>query len=422
MKLPCLIGLPLIFVFQLTAQERDNKILSLEIKGNENTKLSFIQDIILTQKGYILDSNALEQDIQRLIHLPSITHAYFQVFHSHDNYYRVYYYLEENFTLIPAINLWTRRDRLWIWTGISEYNFFGRNMLMDVFYQNNGKHSYGINFRAPYLFGTKWGMAISYKDLTSDEPVYFGDKGSAFYEYKNRSIEFLGFYELNFRNTIQAGGSFFREEYTYLHGGEQISNKPLKLIQNKWLLKLNHEYYRIKQYYYYLSGITNSINAQSVVTTDNSNPPFYIFWNDFRYFNRIGKKGNWATRFQIGFATNNKSPFSPFVVDNHANIRGVGDRIDRGTGILLLNTEYRHTLYENSWTAIQGIGFMDAGTWRTPSGKLDDFAQNRNIRFHSGAGARIILKKIYSAILRVDYGYGLNNQRQGLVLGLGQYF
>lgn len=397
------------------------EIQSLEVKGLKKTKLSFVEDIILADESKILDSVQLDADIQRLINLPSVAHAYYQVFHSYDNYYRVYYYIEENFTLIPGVNVWTVGDRLWFWGGISEYNLLGRNMLLDVFYQNNGKHSYGINFSAPYLFGKRWGSSISFKDLTSDEPVYF-EQGQAFYEYKNRSLEGIIFNELDFNNIIRAGGSFFREEYTYLRGGDEIMNKPLKLLQNKWLLKLNYEHYNILYYYQYLSGLRNNFNLQAVVTADSDEKPFYIFWDDLRYYKRINKKGNFAARFQVGFSTNNNSPFSPFVIDNHTNVRGVGDRIERGTGVVFCNVEYRHTLFENSWAGIQVVGFTDASSWRTPGGSFNDFVQPELIYVHSGFGGRFILKKVFNAILRVDYGHGLNNERHGLVLGLGQYF
>lgn len=422
-----LLKLILILQFLLLSQSsfaQDNsqaEIISLEIKGLKKTKLSFIQDIILGDTLKKLDSAALQADIQRIINLPSIAHAYFQVFHSYENKYRVFYYLEEAFTLIPGVNLWSRGDQLWVWGQVSEYNLLGRNMLLDLFYQNNGKHSYGINFSAPYIFGSKWGSSISFKDLTSDEPVYF-DEGSAIYEYKNRSLEGIVFYELDFKNILRTGGSFFREEYTFQRGGENVPDKPPSFLINKWLLKLNYEHYNILYYYHYLSGLRNNFNFQTVLAADGSNPPFYIFWDDLRYYKRINKKGNFAARFQVGLATNNDSPFSPFVIDNHTNVRGVGDRIERGSGVIFANAEYRHTFYENSWAALQGVGFVDASTWRMPGGEFSDFTKADLIYVHSGIGARFILKKVFNAVLRIDYGRGLNNSRQGLVLGLGQYF
>lgn len=416
----------LLFSPSLKAQEARDSILTVEIKGLDKTKLSFIQGIIKIREGEALDTAQMEADIQMLIRLPSIAHAYYQVFQSHENYYRVYYYVEENFTLIPTFNVWTRGERLWWWAGVSEYNVLGRNILLDLFYQNNGKHSYGIVFNAPFLFSGKWGASASFKDLTSDEPVYFPD-GTAIYEYKNRSLEGLGIYRWDFHNTLQFGGSFFREEYTYISGAEEVLDRPDNIVLNKWLIKLNHEYYKVEQYYQYLDGLVNRFNLQSVLTINSPDPnerPFYIFWNDLIYYKRVRQKGNWASRFRVGLSTNNDSPFSPFVVDNHVNVRGVGDRIDRGSGVMLFNTEYRHTLIENDWGAIQGVGFMDTGAWRQPGGEFEDFTEARNVFVNAGGGFRFILKKVFNATLRIDYGVGLTetNDAHGLVLGLGQYF
>ncbi len=398
-------------------------VYSLEFKGLKRTRTSFARQMVHVKPGDLLDSAKLKADIQMLIRLPSVAHAYYQIFRSHENQYRVFYNVEENFTLLPTFNIWTVGDRLWWYTGLSEYNFLGRNILLEGFYRNNGKHSYGINFKAPFLWEAKWGVAATYKHLVSDEPVYFGET-TAIYEYKNTSFELLGLYQWNFNNRLELGGSLFREEYSYIEGGEGIENKPERLLQNKWLVKLNHQYYRVDQYYQYLSGIVNSFNFQTVMTVNDPQPAFNIFWNEWTCYRRLGKKGNFAGRFRLGFSTNNDSPFSAFVVDNHVNIRGVGDRVDRGSAVITLNSEYRNTLWEKDWAAVQGVGFIDYGSWRQPGGGLDDFSKAANIYVYSGGGMRFILKKVYNATLRIDYGVGLTaaNNSQGWVLGLGQYF
>jgi hypothetical protein len=105
------------------------------------------------------------------------------------------------------------------------------------------------------------------------------------------------------------------------------------------------------------------------------------------------------------------------------NLRGVGILVDRGTGSVVWNTEYRHTLYDNKWLVIQGNAFVDAGTWRTPGGDFSDFIKEKNIQAYSGIGLRFINKKIFNAVFRIDYGYGLTkNSSKGFVFGIGQYF
>ena len=125
----------------------------------------------------------------------------------------------------------------------------------------------------------------------------------------------------------------------------------------------------------------------------------------------------------MGLSTNNDTPFAPFAVDNNLNIRGVGNLIDRGTGAIVLNTEYRHTLYEKNWFVLQGNAFIDAGSWQNPGGDLGDFVDSDNFRIYPGVGLRFIHKSIFNAIFRIDYGYGVTpNATSGFVFGIGQYF
>jgi len=91
--------------------------------------------------------------------------------------------------------------------------------------------------------------------------------------------------------------------------------------------------------------------------------------------------------------------------------------------VILLNTEYRHTLLERGPFIIQSNSFIDAGTWRNPGGDFSDFGNNQNIRVYPGVGLRFIHKKIFNATFRIDYGVGITRDAtNGFVFGFGQYF
>lgn len=401
---------------------QEKVILDVKIQGAKKTKTSEIKKIIETKAHTKLDSTTIKSDIVRLKRLPAISHAYFQVFHSHENKYNVFVNVEENFTIIPEVNFWTTTNKRFAYKlGLYDYNFLGRNIAFGGFYQHNGFDSYGINFRAPTLLTRKWGLALNHQNWISEEPLYFQDE-TANYKYQNISWEALALYQINFKHQLQFGVNFFKEKYDYLSGS--ISNEvDRNLDLNKQLFKFIYTYDNLDYYYQYIDGFKSQFYGQYVTTQNKNQDQFVIFWNDFFYYKRLGDKGNWANRLRVGLSSNSDTPFAPFALDNNVNLRGVGILVDRGTGSIVWNTEYRHTLHENNWLVIQGNIFNDFGTWRTPGGSFNDFVESENVRVYSGVGLRFINKKIFNAVFRIDYGYGLTkNASKGFVFGIGQYF
>ena len=391
------------------------------IHGNKKLKTSFIKLISDLRVGSPLDSTMLEVDIIRLKRLPAVRHAYYQVIPSYDNY-EVRYYIEENITINPQLNIYTTNDDEFAFRiGVYEFNTLGRNIAFGGFYQRDIFNSYGVNLRAPFLFNNKFGIALNAQRLTTQEPVFL-EEGTADYKYSNTSFEVLGLYAINFKHRVEAGVNLFNEKYDYLAGATS-AGVPQEFNVDKVLLKGIYEYNALDYYYQYISGFKSTFNVQHVMANDRRLPDFTIWWNDFQYFARVGDKGNWANRLRVGLASNADSPFAPFSVDNNLNIRGVGNTIDRGTGVIVLNTEYRYTLVDKESFVLQGNAFVDAGSWRNPGGDFDDFGDDQNLRVYPGLGLRFTHKKIFNATFRIDYGYGITpNSTSGLVFGVGQYF
>ncbi len=397
-------------------------VTKIEVKGTKHTKISFVKKLMKLKEGMPLDSLQMEQDITRLKRLPSISHAYYQVFPLKEEEYKVYYTLEENFTLIPFANLFSSsNDDFAFRVGLQEFNFLGRNITLGGFYQLDVFNSYGFSLRAPYLFSNKLGLAFNYNNFTTQEPVFF-EEDTAEYRYSNTGFEILGLYELNFKNRIELGFSLFNEDYNYLEGATR-PDVPLILNVDKHLFKLIYNYDNVDYFYHYLDGFRSNLNFQYVGSSDIALPEFLIGFNDFSYYKRIGSHGNWANRLRLGLASNVNSPFAPFTVDNNLNIRGVGNTIDRGTGAIVFNMEYRHTLVDKDWFVLQSNFFVDGGSWRNPGGNFGDFLDSENLRIYPGVGLRFIHKRIFNAVFRIDYGYGITkDSANGIVFGIGQYF
>lgn len=396
-------------------------VSNIDIQDNKHTKTGYIKSLLDLEIGSALDSLVLESDVLRLKREAGIAHAYYQVHKKGENY-RVVYGVEENFTIIPSFNFYTTNDdEIAYRIGVAEFNALGRGIAFGGYYLRDIYDSYGAGIRAPFLFNKHLGLAINYQNLTTEEPVFF-DQGTALYRYNNTSIELSGLYQFNLKHRVELAFSLFTEKYDY-KSGVVSSQAPLTLDVNKRLLKFIYEYNGVDIYYQYRDGLRSVFNAQYVESTDIALPSFIIFRNDLTYFKRIKERGNFATRLTLGLASNDESPFAPFAVDNNLNIRGVGNLIDRGTGSIVVNTEYRHSIIDKKWFVLQGNAFIDAGTWRNPGGSLSDFTDSDNLRVYPGLGVRFIHKRIFNAVLRVDYGIGITpGSTQGFVFGIGQYF
>jgi len=392
-------------------------IHSVKYEGLKKTRITFIQKTSLIKELAVIDSFLIEKDLQNLKRLPSIANATYTINQDSAGEYNLTYKFEENFTVIPTFSIWTSVRNVAFKIGVVEFNFLGTNKSIGGYYQYNGFHSYFLGYKDPFLFSRKFGIEINHSNWTSEEPLYF-DEETANYKYSNLSFEILGLYQANYNHKISFGVTQFKETYNYLNG-YQASDIPTDVSKNKTMLKLGYEYNDLNYFFYLLSGFKSSLSYQHVVIPE----PFWIAWNDFNCYLRIGKKGNYAVRARLGLANNDNSPFAPFALDNNVNIRGIGNIIDRGTATIVLNNEYRYSLYDRKWLAIQANVFVDAGTWRNPGGDFTDFTDQENVKIYSGLGVRFIHKRIYGATLRIDYGVNLKETKEGgLVFGIGQYF
>ncbi|MEO9478473.1 MAG: outer membrane protein assembly factor [Maribacter dokdonensis] len=411
-----------LFLVCSSAYGQTNEVSQLQISGTKRTKISFIEKLVTLKKGMELDSVVMDQDILRLKKLPSISHAYYMVNLLPSDQCIVQYVVEENFTLIPFANLFSSsNDNFAFRVGLQEFNSFGQNITLGAFYQYDNYSSFGVSVRAPYLVTSKLGLALNYNNFTTLEPVFF-ENDTADYRYSNTGFELLALYEFNLFNRMEFGFSFFTEDYAYVDGATS-ADVPLNLNVDKHLFKFIYDYNGLDYYYHYLDGFRSQLNFQYVGSTDDNLPEFLIGFNDFTFFKRIGERGNWANRLRLGLASNVDSPFAPFTVDNNLNIRGVGNTIDRGTAMIVLNTEYRQTIIEKNKFVLQGNFFIDGGTWRNPAGGFDDLWKSENLRIYPGLGLRFMHKRIFNAIFRIDYGYGITKDGDnGIVFGIGQYF
>ncbi|MEO1255082.1 MAG: outer membrane protein assembly factor, partial [Bacteroidota bacterium] len=407
--------IPFIVSFSCLSQQ----IIEIDFEGITKTKHSYLQQFLTISEGDILDSTELFLTKQRLANLEMLSDASFTVEEISGNY-KVVFQCQELFTLLPIFSFGGIEENFWIQVGASEVNLAGRGNKLTTYYQYYDRSSFAAHLTFDRIRRSNWGVNINFIKWSTLEPLFFSER-TIEYAYDNYTFGVNAIRHLNFTDRIEFGGAFFTEDYAKNTPGsfegipEQVSTMK---ILGKTIFVWNH----INYHFFYLDGWHNQLNIETVQSLDGD-PSFYIAFNDIKKYWRNGTKGNIATRLRLGLSTNEESPFAPFVLDSYLNIRGVGNRVDRGTGAIILNAEYRHTFFDRQNIAIQGVAFSDTGSWRNPGGNFTDFSNDDNFVLFAGGGGRFIHKKIFYAILRVDYGFNLQEPSiNGFVLGIGQYF
>ena len=410
----------------LFAQEQT--ISELQFTGLKKTKEGFLRRLLKTKPNSVYDSLLVVKDIERLKRLPGIANASYQLSEEGGNRILTYA-IEENFTIIPGLRIATANDGSFAYrVSAFEFNLFGNNQLLGGFYEKNVFNSYGAFWEHPFLFSDKLGVGLNYQNVTTQEPVFF-DQGDKNYRFNSEMVEGSLLFSLDFNNEVEVGAVFSKETYLF-ESDDPVPNTPIGLEANKLTYKGVYRYVDLDIDYQYFDGITSEFTGQYINFLSGDAPgetflnSFLSLRNDFVYYKKVKKRGNWANRLRIAAALGNEdSPFAPFTLDNQLNIRGVGNTVDRGTAAIVLNSEYRHTLYEKGWFVVQGNAFVDAGTWRTPGENFSQLFDGSSTRLYPGLGIRFIHKRIFNAVFRLDYGFGIgNDSTNGIVFGIGQYF
>jgi outer membrane protein assembly factor BamA len=360
-------------------------------------------------------------DIQRLYNLRLFSDITFTITAT-DKGKIIEFQFTELFTLLPIVSFGGVSDNFWFQVGALDYNLMGRGHTFGGYYRYYDRHSFALFLKAPFLFNNRWGLVVDFAKFSTLEPAYIsGDVVDYRVDRWNFTSSIV--YNFSIYNSLEFGGGYLFERYAKNNFPEnRILPVPSFREFTKYLIKLMLRNDYINYNYQYLKGFANDLNLESIATV-GYNDLFWKVLNITRIFFRIGDNGNLAFRLRLGISTNEDSPFVPFVLDNYINVRGSGNRVSRGTAEITINSEYRHTLWENYLGALQGVVFMDMSAWRPAAGSFSEMFEDKNNVTFGGLGLRLFLKKFYNFIIRVDYGFSVTGNRgRGIVFGAGQYF
>jgi outer membrane protein insertion porin family len=412
-----------LFLFLLTPlNSKADVITSVSISGLTKTKESYLRDIIFCKKGAEFSYELLKEDELILRNL----NLFFHVSSSYerdstDIGWDVYFKVEEAKYLYPILSISGFREQLKIQAGFNQINFRGRAESVGLVYQYYDRHSISFFYNANKHKNQKTGHELALTKYSTVEPLYFADTATNF-NFDNYNVSLGGHYWIGKFMKVGLGGMYMYEKY------KQLDTTVFDLGQfdfffHKYQIRGFFEFNKLNQNYERVEGFRDYTYLETIQTIDYPGISFIKFTNDLSWNKEIGERGNLSLHNRFGISTNNNSPFSPFVLDGFLNVRGVGNRISRGTAEAILNAEYRHTIWDHKWFYLQLAGFTDFGTLRQPGDRLVDMFNYNEMKLFLGGGLRVHSKVFYKVIFRVDYSVNpINPQEHGLTFGVGHFF
>lgn len=403
-----------------------SKGLSQEVEtiyfdGITKTDTTYLKALIDTKVAAPLDTTTLNNDIQTLKNLNLFFSVIGKYTVNENGNYDVLFQIEEAIYLYPILSISGFEDQLKIQAGGNQINFLGKAQSLGVLYQYYDRHSLSIFYTAPRHSNGKTGHEAAIAKYSTVEPLYFEDTASSF-NFDNYSVSLGGFYWLGRKIRLGLGGMYMWEKY------EQIDDADIGLNMkefsfNKYQIRLQANYEAINQHYEFREGLSAAYFSEMIQTEGFPEASFFKATTGLKYFKRIGKKGNVGAQAKFGISTNNFSPFAPFVLDGFINVRGIGNRVARGTAEFIINSEYLHTFLKKKYFILQGAGFADYGTLRAPGAELSDLFTGNEVNLFLGAGIRLHSRFIYKTIFRLDYSVNPTNvSERAFTFGLGQFF
>lgn len=399
-----------------------DSIHKIDFEGLTKTKESYLEGIIKCKEGGDYHEDFLKEDIQTIKNL----HLFFMVdgeanWNETANAWDILFKVEEAKYLYPLFDISGFRSQLKIEAGFNQINFLGKAQSIGATYQYYDRHSITIFYNALRHKNAKTGHDIALTKYSTVEPLYFDDTVSNF-NFDNYNISVGGHYWLMKNIAVGLGSMYMFENYrqrdtgTIDLGADAFSFHKYQIRGFLFINKVNED----REMY---DGINNTLYAETVQTIDYPEISFVKFTNELNWFKQFEWWGNLAVRQRIGVATNNNSPFAPFVLDGFINVRGIGNRVARGTAEVILNLEYRQAVWRHKWFVIQLATFADFGTLREPGDQIVDMFNHKEMELFIGGGFRIHSRILYNTRWRMDYSFNpIDPSKHGLTFGIGQFF
>lgn len=393
--------------------------VDLHFEGKiRRTDPNFLRQHLLCRVGIPFDPQLIVQDEQFLKNLGIFYGVWSDVRTDETGNRWITFHLEEGLTLLPQLRFNSDATHPDVQFSIQENHLGGRANQLRVSLRHYDRLSAEVNTNFPYLY-ENWGFAAEVGIKRTNEPLFLSETVA----YKVNIPQYKAFLTYNLLSRshraqwqISAGGGLLHESYRKIDASQP---GPSAVEYAKTLWRLESRFHQEQVVPRHRAG--NRFVAQyEKIRGDGS---FQKLSLENQFAKRLGNSTNFLFRNQIALATRKNSPFQPFVLDNYENVRGVGNRVRRGNGAWVFNTELRHDFWLWTRSSVQGVAFSDIAFWQSGDAPLSTAFRKENRYIYAGVGLRLYFRKIFDPVFRIDYAFNGKNLKEGaFVFGSGHYF
>jgi outer membrane protein insertion porin family len=400
---------------------------NININGAK-TRPDVIRFFMDTKEGEEFDPARFANDIQRLKN----TGLFYDIssdIQEKDGRRNITLSLTNKFSFIPIFKFKQGGGTSILTLGAYEVNYLDRMLEIGAQYERmSGKNGFVAWFRHPYFLSSKNRVGVEIYDhiftlplltLEGEEEAFFDNNQSQWTIFIERRVKenllaglALNYYTNKFTPDNSTADKTTRNTQfntkQELHDGTTISARPRLVLG------------RINADRFYVKGTKLSFSVEVAENAIGSDFSFIKGLIHLTSAFRPREKINIATQFKLGSKSGEEFQHK-FYLGGLDSIRGFFDGQFRGEHMWVANIEFRSTLVEKTKWVVQHNVFADLGkTWDDDSFGLDGFS-SPFVSF--GMGFRIILPRIYRAVLRID---GARTQEPsegfGFNFGLQQFF
>ncbi len=178
----------------------------------------------------------MQEDLLVLQREPAVSHAYHSLDSLANGNLLLRFHIEENSTLIPAVDLWQTVNNSFAYhLGVTDYNFSGRGYTVGGFYRQNNFPGFGLLLENNNFLTAETELKLLVQQLETLEPILTALE-IAQYRYRFQSIDLNLGREINFKHKILLGGGIIGERYLF-NDGVDVSTIPNRFTTVKGVAK-----------------------------------------------------------------------------------------------------------------------------------------------------------------------------------------